>query len=159
MKLKHLLLSALIATGASGAAHASLVLTPLTSADYITVGNLDWAWAAPISSQFYGNNELFQANLHAGWREATDLEWANRPNFSAFGTTCAAKYWNTVYTHCDFGDVLAQHWTTVGPDSADLWYVRSQEAVGSVPEPTAPALIGVALLGLLAARRNKNKAS
>jgi cell division protein FtsB len=41
----------------------------------------------------------------------------------------------------------------------DLWYVRSQEAVGSVPEPTAPALIGVALLGLLAARRNKNKAS
>jgi hypothetical protein len=159
MKLKHLLLSALIATGASGAAHASLVLTPLTSADYITVGALDWAWAAPIRSQFFNSNVLSQASLHEGWREATDLEWATRPTAGAFGGKCAAQYWNTIYTHCDFSDTVAQHWVAGSGNPADLWYVRSQEAVGSVPEPTAPALIGVALLGLLAARRNKNKAS
>jgi hypothetical protein len=157
MKIKHLLVSALLAASASGAAIAGPVLTPLTSADYITVGGIDWAWAAPIRSKSFFGNELFQASLHEGWREATDLEWATRPNFTDFGSKCAAQYWNTIYTHCDFGDTVVQHWSAGSGDSADLWYVRSVQGA-SVPEPVAPALFGIAMLGLLAARRKKSKA-
>lgn len=155
MKIKHYVLSVLLAAGLAGPSFANPVLTDLTAADYITVGTLDWAWAGPITSQFYEQNILSQAGLHQGWREATDFEWASRPNYTAFGNKCASQYWNTFYTHCDFGDTLSQHWDSGSNDSADLWYVRSEADPGQVPEPGSLALAAAALLTLLAGRKKK----
>lgn len=139
----------------SGIALANPILTDLTTDDYITVSGLDWAWAAPITSGvWFGINTLFEADLHAGWREATDAEWAARPDASAFGSKCAAKYWNSVFTHCDFGDTLSQHWQASPELHYDLWYVRGDNG-SNVPEPGSIALVGLGLLGLTVARKRK----
>jgi hypothetical protein len=155
MKLKNCILSPLLTAGLVAPAFADPVLTDLTTADYITVGNLDWAWAAPITSGvWFGQNTLYQAGLHVGWREATDLEWASRPIDADFGGKCASKYWNSNFTHCDFGDTLSQHWIAAPENTADLWYVRDTPVdPAQVPEPDSLALAAVALLALLVARK------
>lgn len=147
----------------SGIALANPILTDLTPADYITVGGLDWAWASPVTSEvWFGQNTLSQASLHDGWREATDAEWAARPAASAFGPSsssfkCASQYWNSTFTHCDYGDgtggYLSQHWQASPEDSLDLWYVR--DASIDVPEPGSIALVGLGLLGLTVVRKRK----
>lgn len=159
MKANKLILAAAASLCMSSAVLAGPVLTDLTPDDYITVGSLDWAWAGPINSQYWGSNELFQASLHAGWREATDAEFAARPDYTAFGGKCASQYWNSEYTHCDFGDGVAQHWKTgYTGDSFDLWYVRSEANTGGdVPEPASLALAAIGLVGLSLSRR-KTKA-
>jgi hypothetical protein len=155
MKLKTYLLTVLLAA-TTGTALAGPVMTDLAATDYIKVGNLDWAWAAPIQSiDWYGANTLYQADLHPGWREATDLEWASRPDRSAFGGACAAKYWNSQFTHCDFLDNPAQHRLAAGGQFSDLWYVRSQAIAAQVPEPGSLPLAGIALLMAMGARRKK----
>jgi len=156
MKLNKLILSAVLSFAAAGPAFAGPILTDLTPNDYITVGSLDWAWAGPITSGvWFGSNTLYQANLHEGWREATDIEWANRPDYTAFSNKCASKYWNSTFTHCDFGDSLSQHWIAGPENSADIWYVRSETSPEQVPEPGTPALTAVALLALLYSRKQK----
>ena len=158
MTLKKTLLSAaFVAAGAAPLfANANPVLTDLTTNDFITVSGLDWAWAGPITSEvWFGANTLYQAGLHAGWREATDLEWANRPDYTAFGTKCASKYWNSSFTHCDFGDILSQHWIAGPENAADLWYVRSLAAPAAVPEPDTAALMGIAWVALAILRKRK----
>lgn len=157
MKLKTGILAAALALGVAGTATANPVLTDLTTADYITVGVLDWAWAAPITSVNYGSNVLSAASLHTGWREATDTEWAAKPVYTDFGGKCAAKYWNSYYTHCDFGDSLSQHLIFSGANASDLWYVRDVVS-SSVPEPGTLALLGLAFAGLAATRRKQKKA-
>ncbi|WP_372658453.1 PEP-CTERM sorting domain-containing protein [Hydrogenophaga sp.] len=157
MKIKASILSAIISLGFAGTAAAGPVLTDLTANDYITVGALDWAWAAPVTSEYwYGSNTLYQASLHAGWREATDAEWAAKPVYTDFGGKCAAQYWNSSFTHCDFGDSLSQHWlpASAGANLADLWYVRDVVS-SNVPEPGTLALFGLAFAAAAVARKKK----
>lgn len=155
MKLKKLLLAAIVC-GAVTPAIAGPVLTDLTADDYIVFNNLDWAAASPVSSaSWFGANTLFQANLHQGWREATDLEWSMRPDWSDFGGKCASKYWNSFFTHCDVGDSVAQHWVAGPENHFDLWYVRAESVSADVPEPGSASLAAVALLSLALLRKKK----
>ena len=156
--MKKFLLATAIAIGLSSAALANPVLTDLTTDDYIVLGNLKWAAASPVTQQYFYGYELFTADLHAGWREATDAEWASRPNWDDFAGKCASKYWNSSFTHCDVGDALSQHFVAGdGSDYRDLWYVSSVAADGTVPEPATLGLFGLGLFGAFAARRKANR--
>jgi hypothetical protein len=156
MKLQHCLLSALLAVGLISPSFAAPILSDLTTADYITVGGLDWAWAGPVATDDWGgDNYLFEASLHAGWREATDLEWFDHPDAVAFGTKCASAYWNSSFTHCDWTDNMVQHRVIGGEEYSEIWYVRSTPVASDVPEPGSLALSGAAMLMLAASRKKK----
>ena len=87
-------------------ARAGLILTDLTEDNYITHENLQWAWASPVNSEYFNNqNRLYAPDLHAGWRFATDEEL----NVLKFELTLAdftrpdgtyihaVEYWNSDY--------------------------------------------------------------
>lgn len=156
MNPKKLLLATALSLTVGSAALASPVLTDLTANDYIVFNGLKWAAASPVTSQYFsGYNELFQASLHQGWREATDLEWALRPTWTDFGGKCASQYWNSAFAHCDIGDDVSQHWIAGSDDYRDLWYVSGAQAAApaAVPEPASLALFAAGLFGAAALRR------
>lgn len=107
-------------------------------------------------------------DIQDGWRFATEEEWAMRPTAADFGTEsnfkCAAQFWNSDYTHCDYADGESEYWTyawDAGEDPTDdLLYVRDiRDPNGGgntdVPAPGALGLLGVALTGLGLMRRRK----
>jgi hypothetical protein len=141
----------------AGAASANPILTDLPSNTYITIGNLEWTAAAPVSSpNWYGSNTLSGPDLHAGWRFATEEEFANRPDWSAFAGAQSAIYWNTNFNYVDVGDQVNRTLDLSGnPDSLDIWYVRDVNGSGAVPEPATWALMigGFGMAGAALRRR------
>ncbi len=83
---------------------------------------LDWVYAGPVQPGEFGPGEIEGPSFRAaeGWRAATALEWASRPNWDDFiiapniveaivGFTdfsvyrAAPEYWST-FNHVDLGD-------------------------------------------------------
>jgi len=142
---------------------------PVPIANYITVDGVDWAWASPCA--LTGCNGTPAMNLSyqttQGWRVPTLEEFLARPAASAFGTAssfkCAAAWFSSNYTHCDYDDGVSGFLfefgygvTSTGANAvADTWLVRSVS--GAVPEPATWALMigGFALAGAAMRRRAK----
>jgi hypothetical protein len=159
----------------AGAAPAqALINAPVPVANYITLGGIDWAWAAPCAP--YGSScgvvdMTYQSTQ--GWRFPTLAEFLARPKVSDFGGKCAAEYFSTIHSHCDFTDPEYPGGTTVngagqpmgylfdygygitlnGSDSvAETWVVRG---AGAIPEPATWAMMigGLGLVGASLRRR------
>lgn len=136
---------------------------PLPLSTYITVGNLDWTWAAPINEQYWGSNELMAPSFHQGWRFATEREFANHPSFEAFlrqdnSVIQSAEYWNTVYTHVDNWDFQNGYVSSAwGHSWNETLYVR--DAVGTpLPLAASVVLFGSGFAGLIGRLKRKANA-
>lgn len=99
-------------------AQAAIDNGPVDSADYITIGGLDWAWASPCNpfAPTCGAIDLsVQGPL--GWALASTSQiddaiaaaggltgWVNQ--FQP-GGICASRYFSNSWTNCDYSDALS----------------------------------------------------
>jgi hypothetical protein len=166
---------AMIAAGSAFALAAAspaqaIINVPVPSANYITFGGADWAWASPCNPTGSGCGDgvsgrvdlTFQAT--EGWRLPTLAELLAGPSVSDFGTStafaCASAYFSVGYTHCDYDDAASgEIYGLPGANSfAETWVVRGAVAAG-VPEPGtwAMMILGFGLAGFFmrATRRPK----
>lgn len=162
--IKKLLSSAALLGAAilSTPASAAPINAPVPTANFITVGGLDWAWAAPcsFSAPSCGVVDLSYQSTQ-GWRIPTRAEFIARPTTAQFLGRCASAWFSTQHVHCDFGDPdqgflddFGYGLTSNGSSSiADTWLVRG----AAVPEPAAWALMigGFGLAGAALRRRNQ----
>ncbi|WP_333570909.1 PEPxxWA-CTERM sorting domain-containing protein [Sphingomonas sp.] len=140
---------------------------PVPTANYITFGGNDWAWASPCppSGGYKGEtcgdgsaiNLSYQGTL--GWRLPTATELAAGPSVTNFGTwnsfACASAWFTASYSHCDYGD--AQSGAVFGTAGGNVWYAETWVIRGdsAVPEPAAWAMLigGFAISGGALRRR------
>lgn len=158
---------AAVALGASSPAFAVLNV-PVPAENYITFGGNDWAWASPCppsgasAGQSCGSPNSVDLSYQGtqGWRLPTAAELLAGPSPSDFGTAsnfkCAAAWFNTLYTHCDFGDGSSVWADSNSPWYSETWVIRSAVS-GAVPEPAAWAMMigGLGLVGATMRRRRK----
>lgn len=165
---KYITLAAL-ATGLFAAATpaAAIINAPVPTTNYITFGGNDWAWASPCppSGSAGGtqcgtpNTVDFTYQATQGWRLPTAAELAAGPTVADFGTAgnfkCASAWFNTVYTHCDYGDAASG--AVYGSAGGGNWYDETW-VIRGVPEPTTWLLMiaGFGLVGT--SMRNRKRA-
>lgn len=141
---------------------------PVPVANYITFGGLDWAWAnpcAPYQPSCGVVDMSYQATQ--GWRFPTLAEFLARPAAADFGVSgnfkCAAAYFSTAYSHCDYNDAVTGYifdygYGVLGAKGADsaseTWVVRGA-AAPAVPEPASWAMMigGLGIAGAALRRR------
>jgi len=167
---------------------ANVIYTDVAAQDYITYGDLDWAWASSINVQFYYDtngdiNELLAPNIFPDWRFAT----ADEMNFFQNNITLddfkradgsfivATQYWNTLFfdfntTDFEYGDT-ASEWLvgstvnfTTGDFPPNYWfdtfYVRNTiNQSPTQPVPEPTTLVIISLALLILVIKNKRNNS
>lgn len=147
---------------------AAQINAPVPTANYITLGDWDWAWASPCppSGGFDGetcgdgSSIDFTYQSTQGWRLPTAAELAAGPTVADFGTPdsfkCASAWFTASYSHCDYGDAAGG--AVYGSPGGDVWYAETWAIrAHAVPEPASWALMlgGFGLIGgALRSRRN-----
>ena len=144
--------------------------------DFNSTG-LDWVYAGPIATEEFGPGSIHTPGYRAseGWRYATQVDWAIRPDWSDFiigiATVAAnpghsdhstyrfaSEYWSD-FTHVDLNDA-ARGDITNGLDIGSLngvwetFYVRDSQSV-AVPAPSTITLMALSLFALFGARRRR----
>lgn len=183
MKLQLLAAVAVASMGLAGTANATVNL-PVPSNAFITIGGLDWAWAAPCGAVDSCGDITLAYQGAFGWRLPTAAEFAAHPvaeNFVFTGANvpnggsdsvgnhfqagspgraaaCAAAYFSTTHTHCDWSDGVAGTWydpSISGGQGVPETLVVRYTLGGAVPEPTTWALMigGFGLAGAALRRR------
>ena len=151
----------------STVAHAGLITSDLSEDNYITVGDLDWAWASPVNVPSVFENTLYAPSLHNGWRyaEANELLILQSLTLADFEVRDvngnilyikqAVEYWNDISTHIDISDfnagMRASVWTTDAQTeyNYETFYVRNIQ----VPEPSTLMIFAIALIALSMKKR------
>ena len=158
---------------------------------FITHAGLEWAWAAPCApvQPSCGVIDLsFQSGF--GWRLPTSTEILLHPNATDFmfpganvpfggsdangahfqdlrssltgNAACAAPYFSTFHTHCDWGNGFDGLWAGL-PGTESFWETLvvngNANDLNAVPEPSTFLLLGssLAALGGAAWRRVRQK--
>lgn len=165
-------------------AQAAPINEPIPTNAYITHAGLDWAWGGPCAygGECSQADLSYQSTL--GWRLPTLAELgalptdfatyfrfdgANAPDGGTEALTgayfsgspggdaaCATAWFDTAYTHCDWGDGALRGWAGLNTTPyADQLFVRA--ATVDAPEPTAIALFALGSCLLVAARRRRDR--
>lgn len=145
----------------------------------LNFNGLDWVYAGPIGTGEWGegNIEAPEYRAREGWRYASAIEWAMRPDWtdfiignavvdpeSGFGDHSryrfASAYWSN-FNHIDLSDAamgLITNGFDIGSleDAWETWYVRDSRASTQVSESSSIILLSLGLLGLVYSRRTKN---
>jgi len=158
-------------------ARAMPLNVPVPANAFITIGGLNWAWAAPCAAlaPSCGVIDLtFQSSL--GWRLPTPAEFASHPGATAFvfpganvplggsgpngasfqagspsgDAACASPYFSTVHLHCDWSNGASGLWSGGFPNEASTWetlVVRSAGGGGGGGGGEIPEPASLALFG------------
>jgi len=164
----------------SSVAHAGLIKSELTEANYVTIGDLDWTWASSENVSWTGNTIYTPDSIiglagwdRAGWRHAEASEllaFINNRDITNFSYLNAANetvyknsfiFWNTFLTDVTSVDVDAFNsglieTYLVGDNGNSSWadetfYVRNTPS--EVPEPSTLLIFAIALITLSLRKR------
>jgi hypothetical protein len=174
-------LAGFLALFLSSVVHAGLITSDLTEDNYVTIGELDWAWASSVNVRYDAvlDNTLYDPDFHIGWRYATVSELALFKSNSALalsyfaykdvvtGDTAykhALSYWNS-----NIDELTLTRQFFIPTDIEDFTEGRVQSAIldspthyndqtfyvrsAQVPEPSTIMIFAIALIALSMRKR------